>query len=857
MRPIRLTSAQSLIGCFLCMLAAASAEPLLSPKAVAIQGPSLLSVRIVPPEITLWGAAASQQFLMLGKYSDGLERDLTSKSRFSIRRSALAKVDESGRVRAIAEGRTELEAQVAGQVAEAYIQVASVTEETPFSFARDIGAVLTKRGCNSSECHGSVKGKGGFKLSLDALNPRDDHAWIVEGGTYQVLTAEPAEPIKPRINLDEPENSLLLLKPTLSVPHQGGQRFSQDSSDYQTILNWVREGVPFQEEGSQEGERIERVEVFPMRGILDREGRQQLLVSAYLSNGRREDITDEVRFVSSNPEVVKVSPQGVIQAVSRGETAIVVRAVGHVVTARFGVIADLVSHSEKEPSHNFIDDHVFGKLSRHNIVPSGRSSDAGFLRRVCLDLTGTLPPPNRVREFLSSRDPRKREELIEILLNAPEYVDYWTFRFADLFRVAYAENGSPPHSYAYWMWIRDNIAQNKPYDQIALERISAQGFDGPSRHYSREGGNASGLPPQEIMAEQVRVFMGRRLDCAQCHNHPFENWSQDQFWGMAAFFGQLSRTEWIGDGTHGALIFDDPAGPDPDLGEPEDSVKIIHPRTKSEVQPAFLDGTPLSASQMSDPRLELGRWISSHPYFAEASVNRIWGYLFGRGIVDPVDDFRAVNPPTHPELLQALAQDFREHGYDLRHLIGRIVRSRTYQLSSVSNENNKEDKINYSHRLPRVLEAEVLLDAISQVTGIPEVFNNSWKGIAPPGTRAIALRVPDMYPSAFLDMYGRTNRASVAERDGDPNLKQALHTLVGSTYTAKLSQTGSRLDGLLRGGNSDRGIIQELYLAALSRFPTSEEEQGLKRVIAQRSSRREAFEDVLWAIITSEEFVHN
>jgi len=814
--------------------------------------PRLLSVRLVPQDATLWGAKASQHFLVLGKFGDGLERDVTLQSRFSVSHPQFARVDASGRVTALASGETALKAEVNGLAAKTSIRMEGTGEERPFSFARDVGGVLTKRGCNGSECHGGVKGQAGFKLSVDALYPREDYKWIVKGGTFQVLSAESGGPENPRINIREAEKSLLLQKATFAIPHGGGKRLNSDSSDYQTLLKWIRNGAPYGKESEQENVRIERIELFPKEGVLERTGKHQMLVTAFLSNGRREDLTDEVAYVSNNPDVVTVGSGGLIQAEATGETAVMVRAAGHAVSARFGVIAEPRPNYPQIPRFNFIDDFIFAKLRKFNIIPSELSSDSQFLRRVCLDLTGTLPPPNRVREFLASKDPRKRDKLIDILLQSPEYVDYWTFRIAELFRASSVGTGAPEHGYVYWQWIRESIAQNKPYDQLARERIGAQGFEGPSRHYLPYGEEPR---PEDIMPEEMRVFMGRRLDCAQCHNHPFESWSQDQFWGMAAFFGRLNRTEWSGFGA--TVMFDDPAGRDPDYGEPAESAKVMHPRTKAEVRPAFLDGKTLSAQECADSRKLLSEWITSHPYFAEAAVNRIWSYLLGRGIVDPVDDFRSTNPPTHPDLLASLARDFREHGYDLKRFLGQIVRSRTYQLSSIPNETNKDDRINYSHFIPRLMDGEVLLDAVSDVTGVPEVFKDSPESMAPLGTRAIQLKLPDLYPSRFLTMYGRPNRERVPERKGAPNLAQALHMLVGSTYTERLSKEGSRLNRLLKSGASDRDLVEELYLVTLARFPTAEEHAGLEALLSQRSSRDETLQDLFWALITSREFSEN
>ena len=819
------------------------------PAPIPSHQPQLLSLRLTPEDIWLLGADSSQKLVVLGIYSDGFERDVTARSRLHVQDSTVASLSEKESLLPKADGKTRVTAEFGGHSSQAAVRVEGTQGARAFSFSRDIGAILTKRGCNATECHGGVKGRGGFKLSLDVLHPTEDYRWIVEGGIYQVLSVKPAEPIKPRVSTSSPEQSLLLLKPTASLPHGGGMRFEADSSDYETIRDWVRSGAPYEEVSEA---RIERVEVFPEAMTLEPQGGRQLLVTAHLAGGGREDITDQVRYSASNPDVVRISPEGRVEALSAGETAILIRAPGHVASTRVGVIADLVFDYPRVPESNLIDGYVFSRLKEQHIVPSSLSSDEEFLRRVCLDLTGTLPPPSRVREFLASPDPNKREKLIDILLETPEYVDYWTYRFCDLFRVSYGATGTPAHAYAYWAWIRDSITANKPYDQMARERLSAQGHDGPSRHFLPNG---EAPRPEDMMPEELRVFLGQRLDCAQCHNHPFEKWSQKQFWGLAAFFGRISRTEWVSEGP--IVIFDDPSGRVPDYGETEDTVKVLHPRTGEEVTPMFPDGTPLSPERSFDPRLAFAEWTVSQPDFSRTIVNRMWGYVMGRGIVDPVDDFRSTNPPTHPRLLDALAEDFVSHGYDLKYLLRRITRSRTYQLSARPNRSNRNDLTRYSHHHHRALDGEVLLDALSSVTGVPEEFKNSWMGSAPRGTRAIELQVPDLHASRFLTIYGRPTRASIPERKTEASLKQALHILVGSTYQDKISSPGSRLDLLLKGEGSNSEIVQELYLRSLCRYPTPSEEAELGHLVASRPSRREAFEDVLWALVTSREFAWN
>ncbi|MDE2666662.1 MAG: DUF1553 domain-containing protein [Acidobacteriota bacterium] len=812
--------------------------------------PTLLSLRIVPEDIHLSGLSPSQQLVLLGRYSDGLERDLTGASSLELGSTEVATIEDQGRLTALSEGSTTLHAHVANHSASAMLTVQSLATPPPFSFQHDIGGILTKRGCNDSSCHAGVKGRGGFKLSLNALDPKEDYRWIVNGGTYQVMSLESAGPESPRIDLSQPENSLLLRKPTLLLPHGGGERLTTKSSDYRTLLDWIQSGAPYERKDSEV--EVEQVTLFPEERVLDAEGTHQLLVTAHLADGRTRDLTQQASYQSTNEEVVTVTDSGRVQARSTGETTIIVRTAGHTASARFGVISEPLQTNPSPPPHNFIDDHVFGKLSRFQIPASPLSSDAEFLRRVCLDLTGTLPPPDRAREFIASRDPQKRTKLIDALLDSPEYVDYWTFRFGRLFRVAAGAVGGAEHAYTYWRWVWRNIAQNTSYREIALERLAAQGYGGASRHFLSYGEEAKAA---DIMPEEVRVFLGRRLDCAQCHDHPYEQWSQDQFWGLASFFGQISRTEWTGFGA--SVLFDDPAGRQPDFGESAETVKVIHPRRKQLVKPAFLDGQAIASAGNGHPRREFARWITTHPYFAETLVNRMWGHLFGRGLVDPVDDFRSTNPPTHPGLLQALAEDCRLHEYDLKQILRRITRSRTYQLASTPLESNREDALNYSHFIPKPLEAEVLLDAISQVTGVPEVFESGPGGQAPLGTRAIQLEVPDIYPSDFLQMYGRPNLLQIPEVKASPSLNQALHMLVGKTYTEKISRKGGRLDQLIQRDASHREVIQELYLAALSRLPSPLELSELESVLGKSSDKRQAWEDLVWSLITSREFAFN
>lgn len=809
--------------------------------------PALVSVRLLPESTNLSGAQASQQFVVLGKYGDGLERDLTSEVRFSLSDSKKGEIDPSGKLVARASGELVVTAAIGSLSAKAVIRIEEAEKPRRVTFSREIEGILTKRGCNDATCHGGVKGRGGFRLSVYGIYPREDYKTIVEGGTFRVLTAD-ENPKHPRIDLKEPNKSLLVLKPTFSVPHEGGVRFEKGSADYEMILNWVRAGAPYGDEAGKQVATVTRVDVSPREVVLQSGARQQLLVTAHLSDGRQQDMTDQVRYITSDSGVADVTDTGVVQAKKTGETNILIRTPGLTLSADVGVIDKPIAKIPKIPVRNYIDEHVFAKLRKFHLLPSELSTDPEFLRRVCLDLTGTLPPPRRMREFVADKDPQKRDRLVEILLNSPEYVDYWSFRFGDLLRATYVTSNNTKATRAYQNWITNSIATDKPYDQMARERIGAQGYSAPARNFYYISELTT---PDVLMPELIRLFMGRRIECAQCHSHPFEAWSQIQYWGLAAFFAGYTE---VRDST---LIIDVLGGGHVD--QPKDMM-VMNPRTKDKVIPAFLDGTQLPPNEWMDPRMHLAKWVTSHPYFAEATVNRLWSFFFGRGIVEPVDDFRSTNPPTHPELLQALAKDFRDGGYDLKRLMRAIVQSRTYQLSATPNESNKEDKIDYSHALARPLEAAVLLDALTSVTGVPEKFELHavvGGGDAPRGTRAMQT-IADICPSQFMDDFGRSTRRALPSGTPQPSLLEALHMMAGPAYNAKVTSDGGRLSTLLKKGASDEEILDEFYVAALMRPPTKEERSELLAFLAQRSSRREeTLAGLVWAVLNSREFAYN
>ncbi len=825
--------------------------------AAAIQAQDrAVSMRVEPANRVLRGADASQRYLAIATMASGIERDVTADVAWSVSGTARASI-ESGNLRALSDGGVAVAARWRGLSASARARVEDTARAREFQFGLDIGGILTRNGCNGASCHGGVKGRGGLKLSAGALHPKDDWEWIVKGGEYQVLSAEPKGPRKPRVNLEQPEKSLVLEKAAGLVAHGGGRRFAPGSPDHTAMLDWIRKGAPFGPPGAKD-DQVARLEVFPRVVTLEAGSKHGLLVTAHLEGGGTRDFTPHALYVSSDKDIAGVESGGAITAGRLGETAILIRAAGLAASATVGVVGPPVAAYPNEPGFNFIDGYVFDKLRKFRVPPSGLSGDAEFLRRACLDLTGMLPPPDRVREFVANKDPDKRRKLIDALIGSPELVDYWTFRFDDVFRLSIFANGiQPKWSQMYGEWVRDAIASNKPYDRIARERLTAQGYDGPTRHFLPY--DVIG-PPGETMAEELRVFFGRRLDCAQCHNHPYEAWTQDQFWGMAAFFGRMFK---MGDTGREYVIFDHPLNEAMGNGDVDGNVKMFHPRTKAELKPVLLDGRAVDAGTRKSPRHELAEWVVKHPYFSEAIVNRMWAYFFGRGLVDPVDDFRSTNPPTHPELLERLAREFRGRGHDLRWLMRALVESRVYQASGIAADANRGDRTNYSHSLSRPLDAEVLLDAISDVTGVPETFTTAVSagakvnGQAAPGVRAVQLREPDLFYSRFLELYGRPNRLSMPERSSKANLGQALHVLAGTVYNEKLEAPGGRLQRLLAAGKTDAEIAEEFYLAAFARTPSKEELSGIAELAAARGDRKEALKDLVWAVLASREFAEN
>jgi Protein of unknown function (DUF1553)/Protein of unknown function (DUF1549) len=722
-----------------------------------------------------------------------------------------------------------------GARAEEAIVSLPASPEQQISFVSDVMPVITRLGCNACACHAKPAGQAGFKLSVFGYDPKSDYRAIVKDERGR------------RIFPAAPEESLILKKPTLTVEHGGGLRLRPESDAYRLLLSWIRQGMPYQREGEPS---LVGVEVDPKeRRYVKREVRP-LKVTAKFSDGSTRDVTALSEFASTEKELAKVDESGVVRVGEvPGEGVIIARYMGRVDVSRITIPPEKTlpdSLYASLPANNFIDTRVYERLRKLGIAPSQQCTDAEFLRRATLDVTGLLPTPEEARAFLDDKDPAKRDKLIDRLLAGPAYADHWANKWGDLLRPNPFRAGVKS-VYTLDHWLRESFRQNKPYDQFVRELLTAQGSthrDGPVVIFRDR------REPQDIAPFVSQLFLGVRMECAKCHHHPNEKWGQEDFYQLAAFFGKLSRK---GQGISAPIS-----------GEPEyvwfapgeGRGEVTHPLTGEVMKPRAPDGPLETLDPNRDPRESLASWLvrPDNPFFARAAANRVWGELLGRGVVHPVDDFRASNPPTNPALLDDLAKDFVQHGYDLKHLIRRIMQSRTYQLSSIPNENNVRDTRNFSRFYRRRPSAEVSLDAISQFTGTSE----SLQGLAP-GSRAVQVW-NNRLDSDFLDAFGRPNASAdpPCEREGGGSVVQALHLMNSRKLTAKITATTGRAHGLSKSDATPAQIVTELYLAAYSRPPTDEEMKIATGAFSNEgATRQSATEDLMWALINSAEFVFN
>lgn len=705
--------------------------------------------------------------------------------------------------------------------------LAAAGEKPKLSFVKDIVPIFTKSGCANSNCHGSIRGQAGFKLSLFGYEPDLDFDAIVKNQDGR------------RINRSDPAKSLILLKPTFSTPHGGGERFKVASLEYEAILDWIRDGATYDSAGSP---RLKTLRVTPEEITLIGIGtKHQLSATGAYTDGSSEDLTRKVQYTPNDESVVEVSPSGEIQTRRVGETAIMVRTLGKAVAARIAVVAEPpMANYPDVPRNNFVDELVFTKLRRLNIIPSPVSSDYEFLRRVYLDTVGLLPTLDETKEFVESREPGKRARLIDRLLARPEFAEVWATRFADLYRTGLLDQGYKGGRLMY-NWLRKSMLEDKPYNQYATELLTASGqlkFNPTANFYYV----TEFSEPENIATDISQVFLGVRLECARCHNHPWEKWTQDDFWGFAAFFGRMGIKDTYENDESQVLL--------------KVKGEVIHPKTKKPIGPKYLDGPSEVEAPDEDVREKLAAWITSpkNPWFARAITNRMVKHYLGRGMVEPVDDFRVTNPPSNQALLDALAKDFVDNGYSLHHMVRVILNSRVYQLTSEPNETNRGDTINYSRYYVKRLMAEQLADSIAEVTGVPEKYPGYMLG-----THAMA--IPQGAPSYFLATFGRMKaREVICERDSQPDMVQAMHLISGETLMRQTTAKGGNLDQWMADASlTDEDVVRRIFLAAVVREPDHREIETALLPLQSKGgeSRRQAFEDVLWTIFNSKEFLFN
>ncbi len=796
------------------------------------------TLEIFPSSIQLNGPQAGQQLLAEATVHS-LQQDWNRQVDWASSNPAVAKVNADGLVQPVSDGSAVIQATANGLTAEAAVQVKGTHDPFVWSFTNHVVPVLTKKGCNSGPCHGASAGKNGFKLSFRGYAPEAD---------YEALTRESTAR---RISLADPSSSLFLLKPTMTIPHGGGRRFPVDSREFQILSEWIAGGAP---SPTEQDASVISLEVYPLTATLAPGAEQQLVVQAKFSNGDVTDVTPWVRYSSTDAAVAEVSEAGLVKMVGRGEVAVTALYSNRVIYSRLTVPHDNeISESDFDrlPRNNFVDDLVIEKLRKLKIAPSRSASDSEFIRRAYLDAIGVLPSAEEVEEFLaddSGISNAKRSRLVDHLLERDEYVDYWAYKWSDLLLLS--TNRDKLNRTALWdfyNWIRDSVAENKPWTEFANDIFTSNGstrVNGALNYFVLHKDTL------ELAENTTQAFMGQTLMCARCHNHPLEKWTQKQYYQFANLFTRIGIKS--GDVAGDSVIFKKAFG------------DINHPRLGRPLQPTPLEGEPMALDSPDDRKMRMARWLTRNPYFARNIVSRVWANFFGRGLVDPEDDLRATNPASNEKLFSALVDDFVANGHDVKHLIRTIMNSGVYQLSSTPNATNQGDDKYYSKYIVKRLSAEVILDAMSQITGVPSRFKDY-----PAGTRATQL--PDVQvESQFLESFGRPPRlvCDTAERSSDPSIAQALHVINGTTLNDKLRSSRSNIGAFLKLGLSDTRILDHVFLSAFSRHPTeSEQENMLERMKAARlekgpeeaklAARREVVEDLMWALLTKKEFLFN
>ena len=801
--------------------------------------PALKGLRLEPGSLTLAHSRDARKVLVLGERKDGGIVDLTSEASLKPEGDTVT-VDTDHFLTAKTTGKTTVRVTVGGLSASLPVEVTSV-ENRPVGFVRDLEPVLGRANCNQGTCHGSAKGKNGFKLSLRGYDPEYD---------YQALIQDLAGRRFNRVNVDE---SLMLQKPLADVPHEGGQAIRPGSRYHTLLRQWIAEGARYEDPAPA---RPKELTVLPSAVEIDLPGRQQqFLVIATYPDGSTRDVTREAVLSSNNEEIALVK-DGTLTALRRGEMAVLVRYEGLYTAREVVVMGDRQGFAfQPMPENNAVDRLVNAKLSRMKINPSDLCTDAEFIRRVSLDLTGQPPTSDRVRAFLDDKTAQraKRDRLIDELLGSPAYAAYWANKFADLLQCN-SENLGKKGVWVFRSWIEQQLAKNRPFDQFVRDLILAKGstFENPAGNYLRA------LRDPDKMTEDVsQTFLGVRFNCNKCHDHPFERWTQNQYYQFGAYFSQVAFKR----GTLGRDVL---IRPNETYASDQVSEDIVyqnynggeskHPKDGRVMPPKVPYGSAKEPQAGQDRREVFADWLTSkdNPYFAKSTVNRFWSYLFGRGIIDPVDDIRAGNPASNPELLDALTKDFIASGHDVQKLIRTLCQSRTYQLSIIPNRWNEDDLVNFSHATPRRLSAEQMLDAVAVATGHRPQFKD-----LPSGLRAV--EVPDgmVGGNDFLALFGRPKRQSACEceRSSNVTLSHALNLINGPTLGECVSNPENRLAKLVKSESDDRKVVEEIYLSCLNRLPTEREVGNLR--LGEGDQRLEGAQDLAWALLNSPAFLFN
>jgi hypothetical protein len=803
------------------------------------------ALAVFPTKVALVGSDAASQLIVTATLNDGRVVDLTQDVKYAVADSKSATVLSTGRVLPKANGTTEIVATYGDKSARVPLEATKIGENLPLNFGNQVVPVFTKLGCNSGGCHGKLAGQNGFRLSLLGFEPDLDYATLVKEGRGRRLF--PANP----------DSSLFLMKATGKIAHGGGRKMEPDSDEYKIVRRWIAAGMPW---GDAKDPVVTKISVYPEHQLMTRQSKQQFAVFAHYSDGSIDDITRRAQYECNDTEIATVDTNALVRTLGMsGEAAVMARYQGFVATFRATVPLGMKTPDWKFDEKTVVDKFTAKKWKELGLVPSELCADEVFIRRVFLDITGSLPTPKEVTEFATDKDPAKRDKLVDKLLDTPEYAFYFANKWADILRVKRRqEPGRAAGTFAFHEWIREQISRDIPYSDFVRGVLTANGDErkNPPTVWYKE------IEKVESFVDDVsQVFLGQRLACANCHHHPYEKWSQDDYWGLAAFYSRVGRKDIRppgGDGNRDnriQVVFNMGKG------------SVTNKRTGKPAEIKPLDGEPMQIAVEVDPRDKLVEWMvdPKNPFFAKAVANRYWAHFLGRGIVDPLDDMRVTNPPSNPELLNALAQNLIDNKYSLKGLIKTICKSRTYQLSSAPNEFNKLDKQAYARYYPKRLQAEVLLDALCQVTDSPNRFNGLPTDKNAPN-RAIML--PDEgFTSYFLDVFGRPQRISACEceRVNEANLAAVLHLLNSEEVQGKITRAGGRADALAKAEDKrpDAEKLDELFLWAFARKPTAEDKKAaldhIEKMTAKSgpAGKKTAYENILWAIINTKEFVFN